>query len=149
MWFQTCSWGGMLEKEQVEKCLCLVSCALVLSGSSKSCWAQLGFKELWLHLLHRKIVVRKKGWEAAEWALQREETGIMPFPGLFPLSLRQTGSGSDPWLLGVGSSSGTAGTATAQPRPEESLLAQLDEQGAPHRLCLARGHSKSCIANLV
>lgn len=139
MWFQPAHGEECWKKKQVEKCLCLVG-----HGSAVPLYyldpgkKLLRFKEVLLHLLHGKNVIRKK--KKGELAVQREETGIIPFPGLFPLSLRQTGSGSDLWLLRVGSflrlllrDSRNSNSALTW----KSLLAQLDEQGSPHRLYLA------------
>jgi len=57
-----------------------------------------------LHLLHRKIVIKKKkkgdrqlSRLLREMEEKREKTALMAFPGLFPLSLSQTGSGDEPW----------------------------------------------------
>lgn len=150
MWFQTCSWGGMLGKEQVEKGFCLVghgsavpshldpATKLLSSAGLQRCFAASSAQ--------RNCDEDEKG----ELAVQREEAG---FSWAGPSQceadrVRQWPLTAQSWLLPEAAPQG--GTAGTQPRPGKSLLAQLEEQGSQsHRLYLARGHSKFWTADLL
>lgn len=115
-------------------CWTWISCAFVLFGSrQKAAELSWALKKFCCIFCMEKIVMRTK---RVRWLSRERRQG---FPGLFPLSGRQTGSGSDPWSQLRDSRNSSAGI---QPPPGKPLLAQLEEQGSPHRLYLARGHSK-------
>lgn len=147
MWFQSCSWGGMLEKKQVEMNFCLVghgsAVPLNYLDPGEKLLSSAGFQSFAASSAWKNCDKEKKG----EQVLQREEPGIDDcFCWAVP-SQCEAESGCDPLELAPswGCSSGTAGIAQQELRPGKSL----DEQGSPHRLYLARGHSKFCIANMI
>lgn len=143
--------GKETGREVILPCWTWISWALALFGSrQKSCWAQLSFKEVLLHLLYGKIVT--KGKKRVSWLCRERRQGLFLFLSC-PLSGRQAQAvtwdslGSAP---SQGCSSGTAGTAQQNSAPTWRIPpGPAAPAGISSQVYLARGHPKFCPASLV